>query len=175
MLRIPTKHPFSFGGNLTAYVENGTIPLSRVDDMGQSPMSMHYITHSLFNFLLATRILAGWYFLGQDSLSYPQTNFDAWNPDDDTTNERGEHILPVIAHKFWMYILVDVQDDHYKLVRQIGAAGSVLLKNMNGALPLNKPSNIVLIGSDAGPGSIGPNEFTDQVSTHRSGYDVILS
>ncbi|KAG1762842.1 glycoside hydrolase family 3 protein [Suillus occidentalis] len=44
---------------------------------------------------------------------------------------------------------VNVQADHYKLVREIGAAGTVLLKNKNGALPLNKPRNMVLIGSDA--------------------------
>ncbi|KAI0281737.1 glycoside hydrolase superfamily [Russula brevipes] len=37
-----------FGANLTAYVRNGTIPEARVDDM-------------------ATRILASWYLLGQDS------------------------------------------------------------------------------------------------------------
>lgn len=40
-----------FGQNLTDFVRNGTIPESRVDDM-------------------ATRILASWYFLGQDQ-EYP--------------------------------------------------------------------------------------------------------
>ena len=40
-----------FGQNLTDYVRNGTIPESRIDDM-------------------ATRILASWYFLGQDK-DYP--------------------------------------------------------------------------------------------------------
>ena len=119
--------PFSddsyFGKNLTAYVKNGTIPLSRIDDM-------------------ATRILAGWYFLGQDSPSYPQVNFNAFYPDDEATNER-----------------VDVQDDHYKVVREIGAASTVLLKNVRGALPLRKPRSLVLIGNDAGPGRAGPNQF----------------
>lgn len=41
-----------FGQNLTNFVLNGTIAASRVDDM-------------------ATRILAGWYLLHQDSSSYP--------------------------------------------------------------------------------------------------------
>ena|ERR1700733_3984013 len=115
-----------FGGNLTAFVNNGTIPLSRIDDM-------------------ATRILAGWYFVGQDAPSYPQVNFNIWNPYDDSTNGR-----------------VDVQDDHYKVVREIGAASTVLLKNDRGALPLKKPRSLVLIGNDAGPGRAGPNQFQAQ-------------
>ncbi|KAF8346638.1 glycoside hydrolase family 3 protein [Amanita rubescens] len=115
-----------FGGNLTAYVENGTISEARVDDM-------------------ATRIIAGWYLLGQDSPSYPETNFNAFFPLDEATNEH-----------------VDVQDDHADLVRQIDASSTVLLKNVNGALPLKKPMSLALIGSDAGPGGAGPNQFSDQ-------------
>jgi hypothetical protein len=57
-----------FGSNLTAFVNNGTVPLSRIDDM-------------------ATRILAGWYLLGQDASSYPPVNFNAFLPDDEATNE----------------------------------------------------------------------------------------
>lgn len=161
----------SFGGNLTAYVQNGTIPLSRLDDMGQSknPYACIYLclTWLTFVVLLATRILAGWYFLGQDAPSYPKTNFNAFSPDDDATNERSEyiHCMPTI-NTLTHVKTVDVQADHYKVVRQIGAAGTVLLKNTRGALPLNKPRNIVLIGSDAGPGRIGPNEFTDQVGVY---------
>ncbi|KAF7361317.1 Glycoside hydrolase family 3 protein [Mycena sanguinolenta] len=123
-----------FGANLTAYVENGTIPEARVDDM-------------------ATRILAAWYLLHQDAASYPTTNFDAFNPANEATN----------AH-------VDVQADHDALVREIGAASTVLLKNTNGALPLKKPRSILLAGSDAGPGRIGPNQFADQ-----GGVDGILA
>ena len=124
-----------FGGNLTAYVQNGTIPEARVDDM-------------------ATRILAGWYFLSQDSPSYPRTNFNAFLPLDEATNEH-----------------IDVQDDHHVVVREIGAASAVLLKNVDGALPLNKPRKIVLIGSDAGPARVaGPNEFP-----YATGVDGILA
>ena len=83
----------------------------------------------------------------QDAASYPTTNFDAFNPANEATNEH-----------------IDVQEDHYEVVREIGAASTVLLKNTNGALPLKKPRSIVLVGSDAGPGKIGPNEFADQVS-----------
>ncbi|KAF8637156.1 hypothetical protein AX17_003060 [Amanita inopinata Kibby_2008] len=123
-----------FGANLTQYVRNGTIPEARVDDM-------------------ATRILAGWYLLGQDLPSYPSTNFDAFFPDNEATNEH-----------------IDVQDDHYKLVREIGASSTVLLKNERGALPFKKARTIVLIGSDAGPARAGPNGFSD-----RGGDDGILA
>ncbi|KAG2344292.1 glycoside hydrolase family 3 protein [Suillus weaverae] len=90
---------------------------------------------------MATRIIAAWYFLHQDE-DYPATNFNTFNQNDEVNNKH-----------------VNVQADHYRLVREIGAAGTVLLKNTNGALPLNKPRNMVLIGSDAGPGKSGPNEF----------------
>lgn len=123
-----------FGGNLTDYVNNGTIPLSRVDDM-------------------ATRIIAAWYFVHQDYPSYPHTNFNAFFPDDEATNEH-----------------IDVQDDHYELVREIGAASTVLLKNVGQALPLKKPKSLAIIGNDAGPGRAGPNQFTDQ-----GGSDGILA
>jgi beta-glucosidase len=87
-----------FGANLTAYVQNGTIPEARVDDM-------------------ATRILASWYLLGQDSPNYPTTNFNAFFPLDEVTNEH-----------------IDVQDDHGKLVRDIDTSSIVLLKNVDEAL-----------------------------------------
>ncbi len=115
-----------WGANLTAFVQNGTIAETRVDDM-------------------AERILASWYLLDQDQ-NYPEgaslslllldtltsahtVSFNAFFMNDPATN----------AH-------VDVQADHYKVVREIGAAGSVLLKNTGHALPLNKPRSIALIG-----------------------------
>ena len=100
---------------------------------------------------IATRILASWYLLGQDSPSYPPASFSFFQVDSDQYN----------AH-------IDVQDSHYTLVRELGAASTVLLKNENSALPLGAHDGkaaertLVLIGSDAGPGRMGPNEFSDQ-------------
>ncbi|KAF9025179.1 glycoside hydrolase family 3 protein [Hymenopellis radicata] len=66
---------------------------------------------------------------------------------------------------------IDVQEDHYKLVREIGAASTVLLKNTNDVLPLNKPRTLVLLGSDAGPSRFGPNPF----GPDQGGNDGILA
>ncbi|THU81666.1 glycoside hydrolase family 3 protein [Dendrothele bispora CBS 962.96] len=116
-----------FGGNLTTYVQNNTIPSNRVDDM-------------------AERIIAAWFLLHQDSPDYPSVNFNAFHIDDDATNER-----------------VDVQADHFRLVREMGRRGMVLLKNENSALPLTGSERSILIaGIDAAPQPGGPNQFGDQ-------------
>ncbi|OAX34984.1 glycoside hydrolase family 3 protein [Rhizopogon vinicolor AM-OR11-026] len=91
---------------------------------------------------MATRIIAAWYYMHQDE-NYPNATVDSFNFYDPINQE------------------VNAQSDHYMIVREIGAAGTVLLKN-EGALPLNKPKNIVLVGSDAAPPVSGPNEYTDQ-------------
>lgn len=136
-----------FGGNLTAYVNNGSIPIERVDDMG-TPPSSHLQPPLTLVFSLATRILAGYYLLRQDAKDYPPVNFDAFLPDDEEKN-----------------LHIDVQENHYELVRKMGAASTVLLKNVNQTLPLKKPRSLVLIGSDAGPGKAGPNQFADHVGS----------
>ena len=97
--------------------------------------------------MIATRIIAAWYLLHQDSPSYPPTNFNAFSVNDPATNEH-----------------IDVQADHSTFVRKLAAASVVLLKNERGALPLGKKDRtLALIGSGAGPGTAGPNEFSDQV------------
>ncbi|KAF8328932.1 beta-glucosidase [Cantharellus anzutake] len=87
---------------------------------------------------MATRILAAYYVQGQDSGDYPSVNFDSWN------SSRGKHM--------------DVQGDHKKLIRSMGAASTVLLKNDGSQLPLgNSVRSIAVVGSDAGPNPEGPN------------------
>ncbi|KAI0324819.1 glycoside hydrolase [Cubamyces sp. BRFM 1775] len=93
---------------------------------------------------MAERILAAYYLLEQDQ-NYPEVSFNAFDMTDPATN----------AH-------VDVQADHYKVVREIGAAGTVLLKNVGAALPLKKPKSIAVIGNDSGPSLRGPNGYSDR-------------
>ena len=63
-------------------------------------------------------------------------NFNSVNLNDPATNEH-----------------VDVQEDHFKVVREIGAAGTVLLKNVAGALPLRAPKSVAIIGTPPRPGA----------------------
>ena len=129
-----------FGGNLTAYVNNGTIPEAHVDDMA-TRFVLGYPILLPIPHLHIISILAGWYFLGQDS-GFPEPNFNAWNLLDGTKNQH-----------------VDVRDDHWKIVREIATASIVLLKNTGSALPLKNPRSIALVGSDASPPIRGPNGF----------------
>ncbi|KAI9457434.1 beta-glucosidase [Lactarius psammicola] len=97
---------------------------------------------------------SGTSYFGANLTAYPHTNFNAFHPLDEATNEH-----------------IDVQDDHGTVVHEVGTASTVLLKNVNGALPLKKPRKLVLIGSDAGPAHLaGPNGFSDQ-----GGVDGILA
>ena len=131
----PNSGTSYFGASLLEAVGNGTVTEEQVDEM-------------------AIRILGSWYFLEQDSSSYPKTNFNSYKPFDAATNED-----------------IDVQADHDTLVRQIDAASAILLKNVNNALPLKTPGTLVLIGSDASPAHVaGPNGFVNQ-----AGSDGILA
>lgn len=47
----------------------------------------------------------------------------------------------------------------YSLIRTIGAASTVLLKNTNGVLPLRAPKTIAIVGNGAGPSSRGLNGY----------------
>lgn len=121
-----------FGANLTMSVNNGSVPLTRVDDM-------------------AVRVMAGFFLLGQDE-GFPAVNIDAFN----INGPLNEHI--------------NVQEGHAEIIRKVGAASTILLKNENGTLPLRQPKSIALIGSDAGPPIRGPNGFSD-----RGGVDGTLA
>ncbi|TDL28535.1 glycoside hydrolase family 3 protein [Rickenella mellea] len=92
---------------------------------------------------LARRVLASWYLLGQDS-GYPAVNFNSKNAGSSDN------------------LHVDVQGNHGSLIRTIGAASTVLLKNTGKTLPLAAPPSIAVIGSGAGPNPSGPNGCVDR-------------
>ena len=127
-----------WGTNLTIAVLNGTVPQWRLDDM-------------------ATRIIAAWYFVGRDNTSVP-INFDSW-----TLDTFGyQHY---VANEGYGLINehVDVRAEHGNIIRQIGSASTVLLKNTNGALPLTGTEKLTAVfGNDAGDNPDGPNGCPDR-------------
>ena len=110
-----------FGGNLTLAVNNGSLPVSRLDDM-------------------VRRIMTPFFYLGQTS--YP--SIDPSNEvvsDSDPSTYTAQFDISGPSFR-------DVRDDHAVLIREIGGASSVLLKN-TGSLPLNAPKSIGVYGGDA--------------------------
>jgi beta-glucosidase len=126
-----------WGSNLTAAVLNGTVPQWRLDDM-------------------VVRLMSAYFKVGRDTARVP-INFNSWN-----LNTTG-YLHPQANLDFqqinWH---VNVQDNHAKLIREIGGASTVLLKNTYGALPLNKPRSMAVIGEDAHDNPGGPNACSDR-------------
>ncbi|KAF3011311.1 hypothetical protein E8E14_002020 [Neopestalotiopsis sp. 37M] len=113
--------PSWFGANLTTAINNGSVTEARLDDM-------------------VVRIMTPYYLLGQDQ-DFPTV---------DPTN-------------IWLYYVSyglaalnpaipparDVRGDHVALVREIAAAGTVLLKNEQSILPIKNVTNVAVFGNDA--------------------------
>jgi beta-glucosidase len=127
-IAFTSASPSFFGGNVTTAVNNGSLPVGRVDDM-------------------ILRIMTPYYALGQDT-GYPQV--------DKSTQSLGFFPLANYVHEFSFGPLTDARtEEHVKLIRELGAAGTVLLKNKNGTLPLKQPMNIGVFGNDAADFSNG--------------------
>ncbi|CAK3742701.1 glycoside hydrolase family 3 [Lecanosticta acicola] len=128
-----------YGGNLTVAVLNGTIPQWRLDDM-------------------ATRVMTGFFKVDMDVERDP-INFSSW-----TTDTYGyEHYYVEEGAFTQVNYHVNVQADHAALIRKHGADSTVLLKNVNNALPLTgKESLTAVFGEDAGPNLAGPNACSDR-------------
>ncbi|EMD88183.1 glycoside hydrolase family 3 protein [Bipolaris maydis ATCC 48331] len=117
--------PSYFGGNVTLAVNNGTINESRIDDM-------------------VLRIMTPYFQLGQDN-GYPSVDpssadlntfspRNTWTREFNLTGEKSR----------------DVRGNHAELIRRHGAAGTVLLKNVDRTLPLKAPRNVAVFGNGAG-------------------------
>lgn len=117
-----TPNPSYFGGNVTTAVNNGSLPTERVNDM-------------------VLRIMTPYFHLNQD-VNFP--------PVDGYTPLLGFFGSSGYLYNFTLGPIVDVrQEQHAQLIRDLGAAGTVLLKNANGTLPLKTPKNIGVFGNDA--------------------------
>ena len=126
-----------FGTNLTVGVLNGTVPEWRVDDM-------------------AVRIMSAFYKVGRDRQRSPP-NFSSWTTDENS-------YAHFATQEGWKQVnkFVDVQRDHYEVIRKVGEASTVLLKN-KGALPLTGDEGTVgILGEDAGSNPWGVNGCDDR-------------
>lgn len=112
-----------WNGTIQNLVANGSLPTARLDDM-------------------LVRVLTPYFYLGQNeaypsidpsagdlNLLYPQQ----YRYDFNLTGARSR----------------DVRDGHAGNIRALGAQAAVLLKNVNGTLPLKAPKNIGVFGNDA--------------------------
>ncbi|KAH9474066.1 hypothetical protein Pst134EA_001117 [Puccinia striiformis f. sp. tritici] len=96
---------------------------------------------------MVTRVISTYYKQGQDKEDYPKLNMANFG--------QGSAQEQKTLNKH-----VNVQADHYKLIREIGAASAILLKNVNHTLPLKSPKemrSVLVIGSDAGDNPQGVN------------------
>ncbi|KAK9776950.1 putative beta-glucosidase [Seiridium cardinale] len=95
---------------------------------------------------MSTRVLASWFYIGQDN-GYPS---------------------PAVYSNLQKHDPIDVQDDHASIIKKIGAAGTVLVKNTNNALPLQKPRFLYITGYDA---NHEPSPWVNP-SRYGGGYEV---
>ncbi|EXJ63574.1 beta-glucosidase [Cladophialophora psammophila CBS 110553] len=138
-----------FGKQLTVAVLNGSLPMTRLNDM-------------------VTRIVAAWYQLGQDSWSSEGPNFSSWTTDEYGYPHPGSSSKQdkILVNKY-----VETENDQSRqLAREVASEGIVLLKNEDSILPLSSalselgpgtPKRVAVLGEDAGPGK-GPNYCEDR-------------
>lgn len=126
-----------WGYNITTFLNNGSVSESRIDDM-------------------ARRILTPYFYFHQDNDSWPTIDLD-------TVLLNGgilRNNVPAYQHPFNFGNVSDMNRDvranHGDLIRQIGSASTVLLKNVNNTLPLRSPKRIAVFGNAAPDSSGGP-------------------
>ena len=146
-----------WGPDLTKAVLNGSLPVSRLNDM-------------------VTRVVAAWYQMGQDDKSKFDgngINFSSWTNDEMGFINAGS---PDVKERTVVNKFVDVQGSgdnaHSIIAREVATEGTVLLKNEENILPLSvhgwgadQPHELVfrvgIFGEDAGEGK-GPNACEDR-------------
>lgn len=141
-----------WGAELSKSVLNGSLPVSRLNDM-------------------VTRVVASWYQLGQDDTTKfdgEGINFSSWTDEEmGLINPGSEDDKDLkLVNKY-----VHVQGDHANIARQVASEGTVLVKNEGNILPLSKDGwttgdhgtkmRVGIFGEDSGPGK-GPNACMDR-------------
>lgn len=136
--------PSLWGGNISIAVTNGSLAIERIDDM------IH-------------RVMTPYYYLGQD-VGFPVV--------DGSTVPLSFYDRAAWTQNYTLGPLVDVRADHAKLIRELGAAGTVLLKNVNSTLPLKEPKNIGVFGNDAADFTNGQYSLALTAGISGGNYDI---
>ncbi|CAG8931194.1 unnamed protein product [Penicillium salamii] len=135
---VPLFGDSYWGPELSRSVLNGSVPVSRLNDM-------------------VTRIVATWYKFGQDK-DYPLPNFSTNTQDKEGPLYPGALFSPSgVVNQF-----VDVQGNHKVTVRKVAREAITLLKNEMNILPLRRNDSLKVFGSDAGGNPDGLNSCVDQ-------------
>ncbi|KAF4826822.1 putative beta-glucosidase G [Colletotrichum tropicale] len=138
-----------FGDRVLEAVSNGTVSEARIDQM-------------------ARNIMTPYYFLGQDAEDYPTADPALrWVTLIQEVGLGAAKAGGFLPADFVFEHGRDVRGDHAKVIREMGAAGTVLVKN-NNTLPLSSPKIIGVFGNDAGDitdGFYRPSEVPDSVNT----------
>ena len=133
---MPNSKGYWADGLLNEAVNNGSVPLARLDDM-------------------VTRLLAAKTYVV-----------------DGAAKDKGE--IKQLGSDLADFSVFSTQDDaavsreHAKLIREIGAAGTVLVKNVNNTLPLRNPRYLTVYGYDA----VVKGNPWDDPARFGGGYDV---
>ncbi|GIC88239.1 beta-glucosidase [Aspergillus udagawae] len=135
---VPLLGDAYWGSELSRSILNGSVPVSRLNDM-------------------VTRIVATWYKMGQDG-DYPLPNFSSNTQDATGPLYPGALFSPSgVVNQY-----VNVQADHNITARAIARDAITLLKNDGNILPLRKNDSLKVFGADAGPNPDGLNSCADQ-------------
>jgi hypothetical protein len=131
-----------WGANLTIAIINGTFPEWRLDDQ-------------------ATRILTAYYYVGRDTKKVP-VNFNSWS------KSTFGYLHPFKNEVYGQINYhVDVRGEHGRLIRDHATKSTVLLRNVNGILPLTGKEKLTAVfGADAGDSPAGPNGYAGYCSDH---------
>ncbi|KAF2466875.1 beta-glucosidase [Lindgomyces ingoldianus] len=140
---LPANAPIYFGENLLQAVAGGNVSMERLDEM-------------------VIRVLSPYFVLGQDK-NYPSIDPSAFAVL--AAHEFGFPTIEALNYSLNDVWGRDVRGNHAGLIRKIGAAGTVLLKNVNDTLPLKALKNIAVFGNDAA-------DILDGQSNPPTGYDV---
>jgi beta-glucosidase len=101
--------------------------------------------------------MAGFYKVGRDTAQVP-INFDSWTLDTYAPIHYAVESSVGLVNEH-----VDVRGEHATIIREVGRASAVLLKNTNNALPLTgQERQVAIIGEDAGSNSYGANGCSDR-------------